>query len=106
MKKLVLILAIGVFVTSCQWFAQTFKSTEGCITWYLDSLADAVEDNDVEKFQSLIDGLAEYVQDLDENKISVAIFAVEQWYDENEDAYDKIEDFVYDNDINDPADIL
>ena len=55
MKRLFLAFVVlsTLTLTSCGWIHETFCSVEDCAEWYIDELADAVEDNNSAKFCEL-----------------------------------------------------
>ena len=50
---LVLVVAAALTLTSCGWIHENLLSVEDCTEWYVDKLADAVEDDDSTKFCDL-----------------------------------------------------
>ena len=60
MKKLLIILAVGTLMVSCQWWHETFSSPEKCAQWYCDEMLDALKDGDAAKALELRDDAQEW----------------------------------------------
>lgn len=88
MKKWILILAVGITATSCQWWHETFDDPEECTEWYLNELNEA---DDIEEFEEIYNDFTIWRSDLGQVDKWKATAKRDEWYDENEKKAEKIE---------------
>ena len=95
MKKLLAILAVCFVMVSCQWWHETFDSTEECVTWYLDELYDAAVAGDVDEFRDLAADCNAYQAD----KLDEAFDAGYNYGSRNPEKIQKIVEFAYEHSV-------
>ena len=79
MKKLLIILAVGTLMVSCQWWHETFSSPEKCAQWYCEEMLDALKDGDVAEALELEQDSEKWYQSLSEEDQKRAKKAIKAW---------------------------
>ena len=85
MKKLLLLLAVCVTLTSCKWIHETFYSVEDCAEWYAEEMYDAIVDDDVDRFIEVINDWEKWRSSLSFDDMKKAVEAGDEWLEENGD---------------------
>lgn len=89
MKKWLLILAVGMAATSCQWWHETFDDVEECTEWYLEEMAEA---DDLEDFEEIANDYSLWYKDLGRVEQWKADKAWDEWREEHESKSEKIDE--------------
>ena len=87
MKKWILILAVGITATSCQWWHETFDDPEECTEWYLEELSKT---SDLKEFEDIYNDYTSWINDLNLTELYKASQAEKDWMKAHEDKWEKI----------------
>lgn len=85
MKKLLLLLAVCVTLTSCKWIHETFYSVEDCAEWYAEQMHDAILDDDVDEFIEVYNDWTKWYKSLGDADMKKAVKAGDEWLEKNGD---------------------
>ena len=98
MKQLFLLITV-VLCSSCQWYNENLSSTEKCIEWYIEKIYKNVEDDNVYEVIRLLDDLDNYYDEMIDAEEDIADRVFENWSKRNTYKFEKIQDFLDENDI-------
>ena len=83
MKKILAIFAACALMASCQFWHETFSSPEDCTVWYLEQIAEAEKDGDMEKVEELTKDYDEWLNGLSEEDQLAAAAGALKWASEH-----------------------
>ena len=89
MKKILLLLAVCVAATSCQWWHETFDSPEECAKWYIEEMVEADNLSDFEEVYNDFTKWENTLGDVDRWKVNKV---VNDWSEDNEKKAEKIDE--------------
>ncbi len=99
MKRFILSAAFIVLLSSCGWYNKTFGDVESCTQWYIEKIYKNVEDDNVYEVIRLLDDLDNYYDELIDAEEDIADRVFENWSKRNTYKFEKIQDFLDENDI-------
>ena len=88
MKKLLLLVAVCLTLTSCKWWHETFDDTNECAVWYVEQMYEA---DDLDDFEDIANDFYLWMKDLGKVEQWKAEKALDEWSEENEKKSEKID---------------